>query len=573
MNLNKNLHWFICLIFITSCARQSSPTGGPKDTIPPVLQKAIPPDEAINYKGKELELLFSEQVILNSPKEQLIITPTIGKEYEITVRKNAVVISFEEPLRDSTTYTFNFRESIQDITEKNPVENLQVAFSTGSYIDSLSIEGSVFDLIKGKAIKDATVALHVENDTFNILLHPAVYFTKTDEKGKFKISHLKPDNYFIYAFEDKNRNLIVDSRTESYGFLAEYLYLIENVKDLSLGLIRLDARELKMTSARPYNTYYNIRTTKNLRTYEMSAVDSSTLVTTFGEDQANIRVYKTTDQDSLQIKLTAIDSIDNQLDTMLYAKYLTREVTPEDFEFNVQSSSIVAEKGVMDVTLLFTKPLKEINYDSLFFKVDSLRTINFSQKDVIYDPQLRKLTIRKDIDKTLFITEETENQKNPLRGNTRGTPQRKNGSEVKKKPAFNTLYAGSSAFISIENDSSKRLTQTIKPLSEGDLSMINVEIKTKEEAFFVELVDNNFKVIQTSRNKSRIRFEDITPGEYQIRLVIDTNKNGRWDPGNYFKTIEPEKIIYYRAMDGSTIIKGVKANWEIGAGEPLLITY
>jgi uncharacterized protein (DUF2141 family) len=572
MNLNKNLHWFICIIFLTSCARQSSPTGGPKDTIPPEFKHSIPPNEAINYKGKELELLFSEQVILNSPKEQLIITPTIGKEYEISARKNAVIISFEDPLRDSTTYTFNFRESIQDITEKNPVENLQVAFSTGSYIDSLSIEGSVFDLIKGKALKETTVALHVENDTFNIFLHPAIYFTKTDEKGKFKISHLKPDNYFIYAFEDKNRNLIVDTRTESYGFLAEYLYLIENLKDISFGLIHLDARELKMTSARPYNTYFNIRTTKNLRTYELSAVDSSDIVTTFGEDQANIRVYKTTDQDSLQIKLTAIDSIDNRLDTTLYAKYLTREVTPEDFEFSVPTSSIIAEKGVMDIAIQFTKPVKEINFDSLFFKVDSLTTINFSQKDVNYDPQLRRLTIRKNIDKTLFVTEETEKQKNPLRGNTRGSPPKTAGPDAKKQPAFNTFYAGRSAFISVENDSSKRLTQTIKPLREADLSVINIEIKTDEDAFFVELVDNNFKVIKTSRNKRKVRFEDIIPGEYQIRLIIDHNKNGRWDPGNYLKSIEPEKIIYYRGMDGSTVIKGVKANWEIGAGE-MFITY
>jgi len=65
----------------------------------------------------------------------------------------------------------------------------------------------------------------------------------------------------------------------------------------------------------------------------------------------------------------------------------------------------------------------------------------------------------------------------------------------------------------------------------------------------------------------------VEPGEYQIRLLIDTNDNGRWDPGNYFKNIEPEKIIYYRAADGSTTIKGVKANWEIGTDGEMFITY
>jgi hypothetical protein len=265
MKLINNLHWFICALFLLSCARQSSPTGGPKDTIPPVLMRALPPNETINFDANQLELIFSEDIILNTPKEQLIVTPTIGKDYDITYRRNTVVIEFEEPLQDSTTYTFNFRESIQDITEKNPVENLKLAFSTGTYLDSLSIQGTIYDLLKGTPVKDATVALHVENDTFNIFEHPAVYFTKTNDKGEFIITHLKPDNYYLYAFEDKNRNLIVNSRTESYGFLSEHQYLIENIEGISVGLVRLDAGPLKITSARPYNTYFNIRTTKNLR--------------------------------------------------------------------------------------------------------------------------------------------------------------------------------------------------------------------------------------------------------------------------------------------------------------------
>lgn len=571
MNLNKNLHWFVCAIFLTSCARQSSPTGGPKDTIPPVLQKTIPPNEAINFKGKNIQLLFSEDIILNTPKEQLIITPTVGKEYKIIARKNSVLITFDQDLEDSTTYTFNFRESVQDITEKNPVKNLQVAFSTGDYIDSLSVEGTIYDLLKGKEIKEATVALHVENDTFNILEHPPVYFTKTDEEGKFSINHLKPGNYFAYAFEDKNRNLIVNSRNESYGFVSEYLHLLENIDQVAIGLIRLDARPLKITSARPYNTYFNIRTTKNLRLFELKAADSSHLSYTFGEDQANIRLYKTTEKDSLLIHLLAIDSIDNQIDTTLYAKYLTREVTPEKFNVTIQSSSIVAEKGQMNATLAFTKPVKEINFDSLYFQIDSLRKINFTKEDLNWDPFLRKLTISKKVSRDLFISEEALPK--PVSTPAPPTVQGKKGTEKKPTEIQNQFISGFGTFISIENDSSKKLTQNIKPVKEAEFSIINIEIKTEEKSFIVELLDNNYKVVQRITNKNRVRFVDITPGEYQIRLIIDSNKNGRWDPGNYFRETEAEKIIYYRSPDGSTSIKGVKANWEIGTDGEMFITY
>src|SRR5690606_18096761 len=186
------------------------------------------------------------------------------------------------------------------------------------------------------------IALHVENDTINIFEHPAVYFTKSNEDGNYKISHLKPANYFIYAIQDKNRNLIVNSRTESYGFLPEYHHLTENIADVALGLVRLDAGPLNLTSARPYNTYFNIRTSKNLQTFQLTAIDSTELAYTFGENQANIRIYDTFDQDSLQIHLLAIYSIDNVIDTTLYAKFLTRQVTPEPFSAHLLPTSLLA---------------------------------------------------------------------------------------------------------------------------------------------------------------------------------------------------------------------------------------
>jgi len=572
MNLNKNLHWFIYALFIFSCARQSSPTGGPKDTIPPVLVRSIPPNEAIHFNAKEIQLMFSEDVILNAPKEQLIVTPTIGKDYKLTYRKNTVTLQLEDPLEDSTTYTFNFRETVQDITEKNPVRNLTLAYSTGDYIDSLSIEGKIYDLLKGTEIKEASVGLHPENDTFNVLEHPAIYFTKTDKAGNFKISHLKPANYFVYAWEDKNRNLVVNSRSESYGFLSEYQYLMENIKAVSIGLIRLDAGPLKMTSARPYNTYFNIRTTKNLRTFTLTATDStdSELSYSFGEDQANIRLYKTTAKDSIQIHLLAIDSIDNVIDTTLYAKYLTREVTPENFDVKLISSSILAHRGQMEAVLQFSKPLKELNFDSIYFQLDSLTRVNFSPEDFTWEILSKKMTIQKKLDRQLF--DNGEYSAPSRRGGRVQQPVKQEAGDKKEIP-LHELNLRRGAFISIEGDSSAQIVQTIKPLNEQELSVINMQIRTSEPSFFVELLDRSYKIIQRSTNQHNVVFQDVVPGEYQIRLIIDTNQNGRWDPGNYFKFTEPEKIIYYRAADGSTIIKGVMANWVIGTEGEMFITY
>ena len=46
------------------------------------------------------------------------------------------------------------------------------------------------------------------------------------------------------------------------------------------------------------------------------------------------------------------------------------------------------------------------------------------------------------------------------------------------------------------------------------------------------------------------------PGEYELRILEDTNNNGLWDPGNYSKKIQPEIVT----ATGKNLT--VKANWD-----------
>jgi hypothetical protein len=49
----------------------------------------------------------------------------------------------------------------------------------------------------------------------------------------------------------------------------------------------------------------------------------------------------------------------------------------------------------------------------------------------------------------------------------------------------------------------------------------------------------------------------FTPGDYEMRLVFDDNRNGKWDPGNFFgKKRQPEKVqVISRKLS-------VKPNWD-----------
>jgi hypothetical protein len=130
-------------------------------------------------------LEFNEYLKLKNAKDEIIITPTI-KDPEFSVKKNIVNIELKEKLKDSTTYSISFRESIQDLNEGNPAEDLHLAFSTGPFIDSLEIAGKVTQLLKGLPAPKFTVALY-QSDTFNIFKHKPVYFTQSNKKGIFKL--------------------------------------------------------------------------------------------------------------------------------------------------------------------------------------------------------------------------------------------------------------------------------------------------------------------------------------------------------------------------------------------------
>lgn len=561
----KYLPVLLILLFaaLTRCAKQTTPTGGPRDTIPPRLVQAIPAHETTGYKGQRIALQFNEPVIVNNPREQLLITPSVGKDFEMTVRKQTVYLDLNTDLRDSTTYTINFRESIQDITEKNPAPNLQLALSTGTYIDSLHIAGHVYELLKGVPAQNAAVALYQAPDTFDIFAHKPEYLTLCDKEGNFLFQNLRPGAYYIYAFNDKNRNITVDSRSEAYGFLSEPIHLQpESNPFVRIPIISLDARPLRLISARPYNTYFNIRTSKYLDHYQLRTEDpqDSVLVHhTYGPDQANIQVYlPEITADSIAVHFLASDSIGNQLDTLLYAKTLPRTATPETFSITLTDTKLYPENYMLSAAVSANKPIRALNYDSILYVLDSTITIPLAAQDIRITDQTN-ITLNKILPAEHFTSQTAA----PVTDNFRSanTPQ--------AKLQINRLRLGKGAVMSIENDSSAATELAAAIIRPDNTGIITVGIETVAEHFIVKLLTKDYTVRQLAYDQKEITFRNLSPGDYILALIIDHNANRKWDAGNFYRKQEPEPVVFYRNEEGSTTI-GIKANWELG---PLLITY
>ena len=447
--MNKNQLWlalaWASLIIVGSCARRGTPTGGDKDTIPPVLLTTVPELETVNFRGDLLVLEFDELIDARSLKKELIITPPI-EEYDYYVKKNQVFIELEEELRDSTTYTFNFGEALQDLSEGNKAENAILAFSTGSYIDSFQVSGTVRQLLTQEPSEDAVIALYDVRDTLDAFTGPPMYFAKADEDGNYNIRYIKPGLYRIYAYQDENSNLEIETDKESYGFRADTLYIGTvapevvaeqdssqriNLDNISLALVRKNTQPLKLQSSRANGKYYEFKFNKGIRDYSLVAnkddllpdterfIEDSLVVNTVDstrylfynlQDEGEmLRVYNTLRQDSLYTTLSVTDSTGQMIrDSVFYVQFTESRRKAETFQTQFDAGEDAIEQSIRS-TVRFNKPVIRINTDSILLSYDTLYYLPINYKQALtWNQSLDEVTLsilinsRELVDSVLF---------------------------------------------------------------------------------------------------------------------------------------------------------------------------
>jgi uncharacterized protein (DUF2141 family) len=544
-------------LFLCHCARQTTPEGGPKDIIKPELLKSNPQDNQTNFKGKKLELYFSEDIKLKDPKEEIIITPSPGKETKYLAVKNKLTIDPANQWADSTTYSIMFRESIQDITESNPTDELRLAFSTGNTIDSLSIAGFVSEAQTEIIPEKITVALY-QADTFDIFKHPSVYFTKTDKEGRFKISNLKPGSYHLYAYDDKNKNLKVESVTEKYGFLVKPIELAKHTDSLEVVLSKIDSRPIKLNSKRSTLKTTMLRFNKTLVEYTIKNNERN-IPTTFGDNKTEIVFYHdelNAMKDSTQIRVQATDSLQQKFDSLLYIKQGITKGVKTTFSLSTEPPTLNYNTGQLQLRGKTNILIKEFHIDSLYIQIDSLKKINFKKENLSYQETTKQFVLSAKIDTTL-LTKPTEE------------PNEKTKNRKTKTTISPQLILAKTFAISIYNDSSKRQSIKLPPKPLASTGTLSITVNTTIPNYVIELINNSNESVEKVTNLKKHVFENLTPTDYKIRVTIDENKNGEWDVGNIFILQEHEKTLYYQGNDKKYTIP-VRENWEVG---PILLTF
>jgi hypothetical protein len=564
------------IVIISSCANIGMPTGGPRDSVPPALVGTDPVYKALNFDGKNVKLTFSEYISIDKISETLVISPPLEKRPIIKTKSKTLIIQFNEELKDSTTYSFDFKNSVVDNNEKNPIDNLRFSFSTGNIYDSLRVAGRVVNAFDLEPIEKGLVLLQSNlHDSAVFTVRPD-YIARTDEEGLFMIDNIAGGTYQIFALNDLNGDLLYNEGAEEIAFIdtlvvpsvefhealdtlvkgvdsmlilghshfyPEPFYMRYFIEDIFEQFLESADRETRNKCLFLFNESvedtFNVRLlnndTENWSLFEYNQKADSivlwitdTMVTR--EDSLFMEVsYFQLDMDNeryVQKDTLLMKFSDPKVDTKRKKRKKDEEEEPEpipQFDWNTNLSSTMELNK--SITIVAPEPLEYFDSTQvlLYLSEDTLKTpldFNF-QKSTAY--------------RTYTISYEWEPEQTY------------------------SLQIDSAASVNIYGITSKELDKSFKAREKDYYGSIKFQFTNLEMPMLVQMLKNDdeeqvLRQLEIDKNGS-VLFEYLPPDKYKVKVIYDENNNGKWDEGSYQDNIQPERVAYVQE-----VIK-LRSNW------------
>ena len=506
-----NLGFLLVVSFIfTQCANKGTTSGGPKDETPPVIVKSIPENFSLNFDSKEIIIYFDEYIKMKDLQKQLIISPLMDPEPDITPVGSAskyIKIKILDTLQANTTYAFNFGESIADNNEGNLFPYYKYVFSTGNYIDSLSVSGIVTDALNKEVDDRIAVLLFEVDSTFTdsiIYKQKPKYITNTDSVSGFNLENIKEGTYLLAALKEENPNYTFQPKSDKIGYRKQLI----TVPSDTAYLLRMfkESIDYKFKRGR------QVSSTKLSFGYEGDGETMDIkLLSEVSEDYASV-IIKEADKDTLNYWFRPKLEVDSLVFEITHKQTIdTTVVKIKDFK----SDSLVFK------SLSSSLKLKEPYKLSATIPLDSMDAtkVRVMDKDSLFQSTTMNLDVINNIVELNF--DKTEN----------------NSYSIEMLPGAFTDFYGT------QNDTLNFKVKTKLQSTYGD---VRIEVRNGVYPLIVQLTDDKGKVIETSlaEEASPIDFNEVTPGIYFLRVIFDTNQNGVYDSGDYLKKIQPERVSY-----------------------------
>lgn len=536
-----------CVLFFTACANPVSPTGGPKDTTPPEVTKSEPANQSVNFTSDKVTLTFSEFVSLKEISNQLVISPPMGEQPEFTIRGKSLIMKFKEALRANTTYNFFFGDAIVDITESNPLAGFQFTFSTGAVLDSLSVSGNLTNAFTNQPVKGAFVMLYdTIYDSIPYKERP-YYLARTGASGEYSLNNLRQGNYLMFSLTDINADYIYNLPTEEISFSdsiikpgfagspAEKPDSLTN-EETTEGTT-MQAPTINLRQFREADTVQRILKASLLSENVLSlAFSCSTVSPEFKALQPELNghwyyesINRTRDTITLWIPNPGADSLTVAVSdtgmktdtlefslkprTKLTGKKQTSEPTDKKTALSIKNFLISSRiKPDQPLVLKFSEPVIAADFDKIQLTKDSIQ-----------------------IKPSIAFTDSVKTRLELSYPWAEGSTYR--------LILPDSIFTG--AFSSVNDSTAMKFTA----YSETETGSLKVNISIPEPGinYIVQLLGDKETLIEQHiiEDNAIVEFKYLSPKKYRLKVIIDSNKNQKWDTGRYLKKLQPEFVIYH----------------------------
>ena len=575
----------IASLMLYACANMASPNGGPYDEVPPKFISSTPAPGQLNYKGKKVEILFDELVQVDKPTENVIVTPPQMSQPVIRANGRRVVVALEDTLKENTTYTIDFTNSIADNNEKNVLQNFSFAFSTGPTIDTLQISGILLDAATLEPMSGITVGVHTNLADSAFTTTPFVRTSRTNERGQFTIRNMAPGTYRIYALEDVMRSyaytqpgqqiaysdsLIVpsfelttrqdttwkDSLTIDTIMTVPYTHFFPDNIELRLFKEKVE-RQYMLRPERNDEKILTLRFNAPVEQYPepvpVNFEPEGDWYFVQAEEEGRTIKYWLTDslvwqQDTLQIavdylKSDSLNVLRPQTDTVSLSMRRRPQATqkkskkadgPMPIEFLGLSASPTGTMEMTDtLSLTFAEPIAQL--DSSLLRLEQLVDSVWTPVDFRFFPDSTN-ALRYFLLRPWNYAEEYQ------------------------------LSIDSATIYSVYGRWNNTLKNAFKVKKEDDYGHLYINVIGVDTTAFVELLNNSDLPVRKAKVKDGgALFMDLKPDKYYARLTIDLNGNGRWDTGNYAEKRQPEQVFYCPKLFQVMQNWQVEETWDVTA--------
>ena len=559
------------MIFSHSCANTTTPpSGGPKDTIPPVITEIYPALSAVNVPVSKTKLMlkFNEYVTIKDAKS-LFLSPPLEKAPKYKLKGKAVIISFESDLDSNKTYTLDVTNAIADNNEGNMFPGFTLVFSTGATVDSMVVTGIVQDCNNLQPIKGATVMLYKDQADSAIFLKRPDAAVKTDAWGFFCLRNIQDTVYRLYALIDENNNNKYDPDAEKVAFVDTVIRPVMMVSDSLPEIIKYDMTDTVGCLARRQEYELNIFREKPSMQMIVNKerVGDRTAYLTFMAPYAQV--------DSLWIKGVPQEKIITQFNILQDSLEIwvnDPKPQPDTFFVNVK----YMKTDTLGMLNSFTEELKLVNPNRKVFGKSSKKDIKHEDTTAVVTIEAKPETVEQygfvmefkyPVVESAFDSL-TFYYLNPKQEESTGkytvVQDSLNLRKYVVRPV-DKMLPGYEYFLKVPhrkfrdingfyNDST--LVKVTLP-NDDKLSTMNLVLSNVNNKYIVDLLNEKRNSVLRSYiidSDQTLVFPYLKAGKYSIRITEDLNRNGIVDTGILLEHKQPEKVRFYKLEDGTFLI-------------------